>query len=51
MSVNVLCKVFLAALHCIGYIESATELDPWQETATGSSLADAADIALKRQIS
>ena len=51
MSINVLSKVLLAALHCIGFVKRVSDCDPWQTpTGTAASLADAADMALEKHL-
>ena len=51
MSINVLSKVLLAALHCIGIVERMSDCDPWQTpTGTPASLAGAADMALEKHL-
>ena len=51
MSINVLSKVLLAALHCIGIVERVSDCDPWQTpTGTPASLAGAADMALEKHL-
>ena len=51
MSINVLSKVLLAALHCIGFVKRVSDCDPWQApTGTAASLADAADMALEKHL-
>ena len=50
MSINVLSKVLLAALHCIGFVKRVSDCDPWQTTGTAASLADAKDMALEKHL-